>query len=144
MRQLAKALAVFINLANYGVGIAVALILLLKADFTSVFYLQGLTTNESLFFNMLLFIAGLALLGLVLILLTKEYKKLSLIIEFPIVFEALPLIVSVISIIYGFRADTQREKIFVIAAAVIYALLSLVIIYAGATVYQIFPKDEEK
>ena len=54
MKQLSKALAVFINLCNYGVGIAVAMILIFKSDFTSIFYVNGMTTNESLFFNMLL------------------------------------------------------------------------------------------
>ncbi len=142
MRQISKALAFFINLANYGVGIAVALILVLQADFVSIFYLDGLTTNESLFFNMILFEAGLALVGLVLILLTREYRKLTLVVEFPIVFEAAPVIISIISIIYGLQADTAREKIFVTVAAVLYALLSLVVIYSGSLIYQIFPKEK--
>lgn len=143
MKQLSKALAVFINLCNYGVGIWVALTLILRRDFTSIFYIKGMSTNESLFFNMLLFDAGLAALGVVIVLMTREYKKLNLVIEYPIVFEALPVVVSVISIMYAVKADTAREKIFVIAAAVIYALLSLVIIYAGTTVFQIFPKEEK-
>ena len=142
MRQISKALAFVINLANYGVGIAVALILVLQADFVSIFYLDGLTTNESLFFNMILFEAGLALVGLVLILLTREYRKLTLVVEFPIVFEAAPVIISIISIIYGLQADTAREKIFVTVAAVLYALLSLVVIYSGSLIYQIFPKEK--
>lgn len=143
MKQLSKALAVFINLCNYGVGIAVAMILIFKSDFTSIFYVNGMTTNESLFFNMLLFEAGLAALGVVIVLMTREYKKLTLVIEYPIIFEVLPVIVSVVSIVYGLRADTSREKIFVIAAAVAYALLSLVVIYAGTTVFQIFPKEDK-
>ena len=81
MKQLSKALAVFINLCNYGAGIAVALILILRADFTSIFYINSMTTNESLFFNMILFEAGLAMLGVVLVLLTREYKKLNLVIK---------------------------------------------------------------
>ena len=144
MDKLYKGLAVFINLCNYGVGLAVALILVLKADFISVFYINGLTTNECLFFNMVLFEAGLALMGLVLILLTKEYRKLTMTVEFPVVFEAVPVIISIISIIYAVQADTAREKIFVSAAAIIYALLSLVVIYCGATVFQIFPKENKK
>lgn len=143
MKQLSKALAVFINVCNYGVGIWVALTLILRRDFTSVFYINGMSTNESLFFNMLLFEAGLAALGVVIVLMTREYKKLSLVIEYPIVFEVLPVVVSVISIMYAIKADTSREKIFVIAAAVAYALLSLAVIYAGAAVFQIFPKEEK-
>ncbi len=143
MKQLSKALAVFINLCNYGVGIAVAMILIFKSDFTSIFYVNGMTTNESLFFNMLLFEAGLAALGVVIVLMTREYKKLTIVIEYPIIFEVLPVAVSVVSIVYGLRADTSREKIFVIAAAVAYALLSLVVIYAGTTVFQIFPKEDK-
>ena len=91
---------------------------------------------------MILFEAGLALVGLVLILLTREYRKLTLVVEFPIVFEAAPVIISIISIIYGLQADTAREKIFVTVAAVLYALLSLVVIYSGSLIYQIFPKEK--
>ena len=143
MKQLSKALAVFINLCNYGVGIWVALTLILRRDFTSIFYIDSMTTNESLFFNMILFDAGLAALGVVIILMTREYKKLSLVIEYPIIFEVLPVVVSVISVLYALKADTSREKIFVIAAAVLYALFSLVVIYAGAAVFQIFPKEDK-
>lgn len=143
MKQISKALAVFINLANYATGIAVALILVLKSDFTSVLYLNGMTTYESLFFNMLMFAAGLALMGIVIVLLTKEYRKPGLIIEFPVVFEVLPVIVTVISTVYAIKADTTREKVFVIGAAVIYALLSLVVIYSGAAVFQTFPEEKE-
>ncbi len=143
MRQLSKTLAVFINVCNYGVGLYVALILIFKRDFTSIFYVNGMSTNESLFFNMLLFEAGLAALGIVLVLMTREYKKLNLVIEYPIIFEVFPVIVSIVSVIYALKADTSREKILVIAAAVAYALLSLIVIYAGAAVFQIFPKEEK-
>ena len=143
MRQITKGLGFFINLANYAAGIAVALILIFKADFTSIFFVKGMSTNESLFFNMLLFVGGLALLGVVILLLAQEYREPQQIIEFPLVFEALPVIVAVISIVYGIQGETAREKLFVIGGAVAYALLSLVIIYAGAAVFQIFPKGEK-
>ncbi len=143
MKQFSKGFAFFINLANYAAGISVMLILLLKRDFTSILYINGMTTNESLFFNMIMFVTGLALAGIVLYLIVKENKKLNQVIEFPIIFEVLPVIVSIIGIVYALRADTSREKIFVIAASVAYALLSLAVIYTGAAIFQIFPKDKE-
>ena len=77
MKQFSKGFAFFINLANYAAGISVALILLLKRDFTSILYINGMTTNESLFFNMIMFVTGLALAGIVLYLIVKENKKLK-------------------------------------------------------------------
>ncbi len=144
MRKLTKILAVFINLANYGVGIAVAIIMLFGADFISVFYLNGMTTNESLFFNMTLFQLGLALVGLVLCLLTGDSKPQELVVEFPLVYGIVPLILGGVSIVYAFFGTGARETVIQIICAVLYIVLSAFIIYSGARVFQIFPKENSK
>ena len=135
MKPLSKILSVFINLANYGVGIAVALILILKKDFISVFYIHGMTSNESLFFNMILFQAGLAAVGVVLCLLVNEYQKSDKPVTFPVIYEIVPVFIAAISIYFAFAGETVREKIVVIACAVLYAVLSPVIIYCGARIF---------
>ena len=142
MRKLSKILAVFINLANYGVGIAVTIIMLFGLDFISVFYVNGMTTNESLFFNMTLFQVGLALVGLVLCLLTNDSKDKELVIEFPLVYGIIPVIVGGISIIYAFFGAGGREIAVQIVCALLYIALSAFIIYSGARVFQIFPKEK--
>ena len=142
MREITKLLSVFINAANYAVGFAVAIILIFKKDFVSVFYIMGMTTNESLFFNMIMFQIGLLLIGLVLVMMTSERKKKDAVIEFPVFYEIIPLIISGISIFYAFTGETAREKIVVIACAVLYSVISTVIIYSGARIFQIFPKEK--
>ncbi len=140
MKELSKILSVFINVANYGVGLAVAVILLFKKDFVSVFYVSGMSSNESLFFNMLLFQAGLVLLGILLIFMTSDAKKKDMTVEFPVFYEIVPLIISAISIYYAFTGETAREKAIVIAIAVLYSVLSIPIIYSGARIFQIYKK----
>ena len=142
MREISKILSVFINIANYAAGFAVAVILLFKLDFISVFYIMGMTSNESLFFNMLMFQIGLVLIGLVLVMMTSDRKKKDTVIEFPLFYEFKPIIISGISIYYAFTGDTQREKIAVIAASVLYSVFSAIIIYSGSRIFQIFPKEK--
>ncbi|MBQ7739737.1 MAG: hypothetical protein IJT65_00690 [Eubacterium sp.] len=143
MKQFSKALAVFINLANYAVGIAVTVILLFKLDYLSVFFINGMTSNEGLFFNMAIFIIALALIGIVLNMLVDEYDKKDMTFQFPLVFEILPIIISVINIIYAFKGETTREKLIVIAVSLLYSALSLVTIYCGSRVFQIYPKENK-
>lgn len=144
MKQFSKGLAFFINLANYGVGIAVTVILLFKLDFISIFYLYGMTSNESLFFNMAIFICVLLMIGIVLNLLINEFEKTDKTFEFPIVFEIIPAAISIINIIFAFKSSTAREKIIVIAVSVLYAVFSAGIIYSGTRIFQIFPKESKK
>lgn len=141
MKILAKALSVFINLANYGAGIAVALILVLKWDYVSIFYINGMTSNECLFFNLIMFQLGLALVGLIICLLSNEYNPKKINVQFPTVFILLPLLIGAVSIFYGLAGDTAAEKVIVSACAIIYAVLSFAIITAGSRIFQLYPKE---
>ncbi len=140
MKEISKILGVVINAANYGVGLAVAIILLFKKDFVSVFYIMGMTSNESLFFNMIMFQIGLVLLGIVIVMMTSDQKKKDAVIEFPVFYEIVPIVISGISIYYAFTGETAREKIVVIACAILYSVLSAIVIYCGSRLFQIFPK----
>jgi hypothetical protein len=140
MKSIAKILSVIINLCSYGVGIAVAIILALKKDFISIFFITGMTSNESLYFNMILFEVGLTLVGLIICMLAKEYGAKDITVEFPTMFAIIPLIVCGIGIFYGFAGETVREKIFVIICSVIYFVLSNIVLYSGAKVFQLYPK----
>lgn len=143
MKTIAKILSVFTNLCSYGVGIAVVLILVLKKDFISIFYINTMTSNESLYFNMILFEAGLALAGTVICMLAKEYGAEDITVEFPTVFAIVPIIVGGISIYYGFAGTTVREKAVVIICALLYILLSVIILYTGSKVFQLYPKKKK-
>lgn len=142
MKVLAKALSVFINLANYGVGIAVALILVFKWDYVSIFYINGMTSNECLFFNMIMFQVGLALIGFVVCLLVNEYNPQKINVQVPTLFILLPALIGVVSIFYGFASDTVAEKLIITGFALIYVGLSFVIITAGSRIFQLYPKEK--
>ncbi len=142
MKILAKVLSVFINLANYGVGIAVALILVFKWDYVSIFYIEGMTSNECLFFNMIMFQLGLALAGFIVCMLSNEYNPKKINVQFPTLFILLPVLIGAVSIFYGLAGDTVAEKVIVSACAVIYVALSFVIITAGSRIFQLYPKEK--
>ena len=139
MKILAKSIAFITNFINYFAGVYVAVTLIFKLDFFSVFYFEGFSSNELLFTNLIILAAALALLGTVSSMLVNEYKG-DKEIEFPIIFELVPVIVSIVSIYYAFTGETTREKILVIVFAVVYALLSAVTIYTGSKSFQIFKK----
>ncbi len=141
MEKLFKALAVITNAANYAVGIAVAIILIFKTDFISVFYISSMTTNECLFFNLIMFQLGLMLVGILICIMANDYKKNEKVIEFPVFYELIPIAITVISIFYGFRGETSREKLIVIACAVLYSVISAVIVYCGSRIFQILGKE---
>ena len=143
MNNIVKAASVLINLANYGVGIAVAAILIFKLDFVSVFYIEGMTSNECLLFNLIMFQLGLVLFGLVLCSMTSDKKKPDMVIEFPIFYEIIPIIISAISIFYAFTGELLREKILVVLFAILYSVFSGVIVYSGARMFQIFAKEQD-
>lgn len=135
-------MSVFINLANYAAGIAVALILILKKDFISIFYLNGMTSNECLFFNLLIFQAVLALTGVTLVLLLGEYKKSEKDTVFSLIYEVLPVAVSAVCIYFAFAGETVREKVVVILISIVYSLLSAVIIYTGSKAFNLYEKKD--
>ena len=138
MKTLAKSLGVFINLCTFGVGIAVLLIKLLKQNFIAVFIISGLNYNESLFFNMSLFCIGSALLGLVLSMLVGEYNKDKVTVEYPIIWAIVPAVITAFFLYFGFTGAAPREKIFVIASAVIYLVASIVNIYTGTKMFTLY------
>lgn len=142
MKILAKILSVFINLANYGVGIAVALILVFKWDYVSVFYFGNMTSNESLFVNMIMFQAALLLIGIVMCLLVDEYDPKYIELQFPTVFILLPVLVGIVSIYYAFTGETLVEKLVVIGCAVLYVALSFGIITTGSKIFQLYPNKK--
>lgn len=140
MKEIARPIAVLINLANYGVGLAVAAILIFKLDFVSVFYIEGMTSNECLLFNLIMFQLGLVLLGLLICSMTSSQKKPDTVIEFPVFYELIPVLISGISIFYAFTGELVREKILVVLLAILYSVFSGVIVYCGTRVFQIFAK----
>lgn len=143
MKGIAKGLAVFINLCTYGVGIAVLLIKLLKQNYIAVFVIDGLNYNESLFFNMILFSVGAALLGLVLTMLAGEYSDKKVTVEYPVIWALVPIIIGLFFIYFGFTGDALREKLIMLAGAVVYVAASLVNIYSGTRIFTLFPNDKE-
>lgn len=144
MKTAAKVISFIISLCDYGVGIAVSIILIAKLDFISIFYLNGMSSNVSLFFNLLMFQVGLALAGVVVCLLANEYEPSDIVVEFPTVYMILPLIVTIICAVYGFGGETMFDKLFVVGASLVYAVLSGVIVYTSSRVFQLYPKQNEE
>ncbi len=141
MEKLFKALAALTNAANYAVGIAVAAILIFKTDFVSVFYISSMSTSESLYFNLILFQAGLLLVSIVICFMANDYKKNTKTIEFPVFYELIPLIISAIGIFFALKGDGGRERIVIIVCSLLYSVFSAVIIYCGSRIFQLFEKE---
>ena len=133
MKIALKITAVISNLLGIAAGIMVCLTMLLGLDFYSVLFIPGMTTAESLFFNMIMFVLGLSALMFILTALSEEKKSD---VEFPTFFAIIPLAISVVFIIKAFSLSTSREKIIVILSAVIYFLLSSTLLYNGAKIFQ--------
>jgi len=133
MKIALKITAVTSNLLGIAAGIMVCLTMLLGLDFYSVLFIPGMTTAESLFFNMIMFVLGLSALMFILTALSEEKKSD---VEFPTFFAIIPLAISVVFIIKAFSLSTSREKIIVILSAVIYFLLSSTLLYNGAKIFQ--------
>lgn len=144
MKNFAKAMAVFINLCTYGVGLAVLLIKLLHKDFIAVFIISGFNYNESLFFNMALFSLGTALLGIVLTMLIGEYTSEEVTVLYPIVWAIVPAIITCFFVYFGVTGAGAREIAIMIASAVVYLAASLVNIYTGTKIFTLFPNKKKK
>lgn len=142
MKGFAKALSVIIGLLDQCVGIVLALTLILQLDSVSVFYINGMTTIECLLFNTVIFTAILAGIGFAADVFFVSDKKDEAPVEFPVIYEALPVIVAGIAIFYSFQCETIREKITGTAMAALYALLSAVVIYFATKIKQRFPKEK--
>lgn len=133
MKTIFKTISVFANILFLIAGIWVTLVTLLKLDFYSIFFIQGMTSAESLYFNMIMFVIGIAALMFVLPSLLEEKAQD---VEFPTIFALLPLSIGIINIICAFSLSLTREKIVVIAASVLYIVLFGTTIYNGAKIFQ--------
>ncbi|MBR3738417.1 MAG: hypothetical protein IKN26_06735 [Eubacterium sp.] len=133
MKNALKAAAVIANLLCIVAGGWVCATLLFKLDFYSVVFIPGMSSAEALFFNMIMFVLGLA--GLMFVIPSlAELKPDS--VEFPTFYAIIPLILSVIFIINAFSLSAPREKIMVVISSVLYFLLSSTVIYNSAKIFQ--------
>jgi uncharacterized protein YacL len=142
MKAFAKVLSFILNFLGYAAGIFTAVTLIFKLDFTSIFYINTMSSNEALLFNMTAFVAGLAVAGLVLSLLIGEYKNGAENAEFPVFYAIVPILLAIVFIVFGIMGETPREKLIVIASGVLYALLEVLLIYVGSKMFQLFPKEK--
>jgi len=143
MNDLAKGLAVFINLCTYGVGIAVAAIKLFKLNYVAVFIVPNFNYNESLFFNMSLFCMASALLGVVLVMLLGDYNRSGVTVEFPIIWAIIPAAIGVLFLYFGITGAAAREIAIMIVSALIYMCSAAVNIYTGTKVFTMFKKQSQ-
>ena len=134
MKTAFKIISVFANLLSLAAGAWVTITMLLDLDFYSIFYIEGMSSAESLYFNLIMFIIGIALLMFILPMFSDEKPKE---VEFPTIYGIIPLIIGLISVYFAFNSSTStiREKIIIIASAVLYVLLSEVIIYNSAKIF---------
>jgi hypothetical protein len=134
MNTAVKIFGVFASLLGLAAGVWVTLTTALHLDFYSIFFIPGMSSAESLYFNMIMFVLGVAALMFVIpMLLDKKPES----VEFPTIFALIPLVISAINIIFAFSLDTAREKIIVILSAVIYFFLVCTIIYNGAKLFSV-------
>ncbi|MBR4242187.1 MAG: hypothetical protein IKR97_08190 [Eubacterium sp.] len=133
MKNALKAAAVIANLLCIVAGGWVCATLLFKLDSYFVFFIPGMTSAEALFFNMIMFVLGLA--GLMFVIPMLADIKLSQV-EFPTIWAILPLVIGIISVVSAFGLTETREKIMVVISSVLYFLLSLTLIYNGAKIFQ--------
>ena len=143
MKTLARTIAVIANLINYLLGLNVATTLIFRLDFRSIIYINGTSTNESLFINLMIAQIPMVIAAVVAYQFLPKGTTSKTAVTFPVLFELLPLIAALVSIYYAFTGETLREKAVVIGIAVLYAVLSGVIIYAGAAIFQQFTKKAE-
>ena len=133
MKTFLKIIGVISNILCFAAGIWVSVTMLFELDFCSVLFIPGMSSAESLYFNMIMFVVGVAALMFVVPALSEE-KAQS--VEFPTMLAIIPLIISVIGIITSFTLWETREKIIVILSSILYFLLSGTIIYNGAKIFQ--------
>ena len=133
MKIVLRIIAVISNLLGIFAGLWATATTLFKLDFYSVFFIQGMTSAESLYFNMIMFVLGLAALMFVIPMLLDEKVD----VEFPTIIAFIPLVIGVINIVSAFSLTTVREKVLVIVFSVLYVFLSATLIYNGAKLFQI-------
>ena len=134
MKNLYKAAGVITNLLCLAAGIWTSVVMLFDMKFYPVIFIPGMSTAESLYFNLIMFVLGIAALMFVLPMLYDE--KIDDV-EFPTIYGILPLVIGIIGIVTSFGLTTAREKTIVILSSVLYVLLTGTVIYNGAKVFKI-------
>ena len=132
MKIALRIIAVVSNLLGILAGLWATATTLFKLDFYSVFFIQGMTSAESLYFNTVMFVLGVAALMFVIPMLLETKTD----VEFPTVLAFIPLVIGVINIVSAFSLTTAREKTLVIIFSVLYIFLSGTLIYNGAKLWQ--------
>ena len=132
MKTFLKIIGVISNILCFAAGIWASVTMLFELDFYSVLFIPSMSSAESLYFNLIMFIIGIALLMFILPMFSDEKPKE---VEFPTIYGIIPLIIGLISVYFAFNSSTIREKIIIIASAVLYVLLSGVIIYNSAKIF---------
>ncbi len=133
MKNALKAVAVILNILGIVAGVWTSVVMLFKLKFYPVLFIQGMTTAESLYFNMVMFVLGLAAIMFIVPSLA-EIKVEE--VEFPTVWAIAPLVIGVIGIISAFTLTGVREIILVILFSIIYFVLSGTLIYNCAKIFQ--------
>ena len=128
-----KAFSVFFNVLSVAAGIWTSVVMLFELKFYPVLFIPGMSTAESLYFNMIMFVLGLAAIMFILPAFSENKAET---VEFPTVWAIVPLVIGVIGIVSAFSLSTPREKIIVILSSVLYFLLSGTMIYNGAKIFQ--------
>ena len=128
-----KISGIIANLLCFVAGGWVCAAMLLKLDSYFVFFIPGMSSAEAIYFNMIMFVLGVA--GLMFVIPNLSEIKAETV-EFPTLYAIIPLIISVVSIINAFSLETPREKIIVILSAIIYFFLSSTIIYNTSKIFQ--------
>ncbi|MBE6741119.1 MAG: hypothetical protein E7570_02340 [Ruminococcaceae bacterium] len=133
MKNALKIAGIIANLMCFISGIWVCIVQLFKLDTYFVFFLPNLSYAENLWFNLILFVLGIAALMFVLPILGEISPDE---VEFPTVYAIIPLIISVIGIVSAFSLTTSREKALVIISAILFFFISGTIIYNSAKIFQ--------
>ena len=133
MKNALKTTAVVFNVLCLVAGVWASVVMLFKLKFYPVLFIEGMSVAESLYFNMIMFVLGLAAIMFVVPMLL-EIKVDE--VEFPTVWAIFPLVIGIIGIIAAFGLSEPREKIIVIVSSVIYFFLSGTLIYNAAKIFQ--------
>ncbi|MBQ9531528.1 MAG: hypothetical protein IJR70_05610 [Eubacterium sp.] len=134
MKIALKTAGVIMNLLCIVAGIWTSAVTLFELKFYPILFIPGMSTAESLYFNLIMFVLGIA--ALMFIIPVFSDKKPEEVV-FPTIHAILPAIIGIIGIISAFSLTTTREKIIVILSSILYFLLSGTVIYNGAKIFQI-------
>ena len=134
MKTAFKIAGVIANLMCFAAGIWACVVQLFKLDTYFVFFLPSLSYAENLWFNLIMFIIGIAALMFVLPILGEISPDE---VEFPTAYAIIPLIISVIGIVSAFSLTTAREKVIVIISSLLFFFISGTVIYNSAKIFQV-------